>query len=140
MITLQFSSKGTIGSKVIQWITWSDYSHVDFVLPEGRLLGARGDGVKIREDYGNYERVKRVQADAPDSVIHRALSQLHTPYDYAALLGLTFRRDWENPHAWFCSELVAWAFEEEGHPLLREIPSSRITPRDLLLSPLIKEI
>lgn len=137
MITLQFSSQNKIGSKLIQLATWSPYSHVDFVLPGGSLLGARGDGVKIREPYGIYDKCDRFKIDAPNSVIERALTQLGKPYDYSALLGFIFRRNIQDPKSWFCSELVAWAFEKEGYPLLNSHNYYRITPRDLMLSPLL---
>lgn len=42
------------------------------------------------------------------------------------------RRRWQDNDAWFCSELVAWAFEAGGRSLFRE-HAWRITPRDLYL-------
>lgn len=137
MITLQFSSQNKIGSKLIQWFTWSKYSHVDFVLPDGRLLGARGDGVKIREPY--YVDKKLIcTVDAPESVLDYALSQKGKDYDYSALFGFILNRKIEDNSKWFCSELVAWAFRQAGVDLLNYSDEYRITPRDLLLSPLVK--
>jgi len=56
-------------------------------------------------------------------------------YDFSAIGGIALDRNWRDSHRWFCSELIAAAFEAVGSPLLN--PSAnvwRITPRDLLLS------
>jgi hypothetical protein len=146
MITLQFSSTDQIGSKAIQFVTWSWASHVDFVLPDGKLLGAlaidQGGGVKYHDmkPLSEYARVERYEIDAPDSVLDFARSQLDKPYDWLGLIGiLTRNRRWEDDDKWFCSELVAWSFLQAGKPLLIDT-SYRITPRDLLISPLLKPI
>jgi len=134
MIVLQFSSQNKIGSKLIQWFTWSDYSHVDFVLPDGRLLGARGDGVKVREPYPVSDKLIAT-VDAGDEVIERALTQIGKPYDYCAIIAFPFRREWQDDQAWFCSEFALWAFQKEGYNILNSKHLERIVPRDLLLSP-----
>ena len=143
MITLQFSTTRHISSKAIQFFTWSWASHVDFVLPNGKLFGALatqdGGGVRLH-DAENYSRIERFQVDAPESIIDIAMTQAGKPYDWAGIFGLVLReRNWEDDDKWFCSELVAWSFKQGGFPLLNET-TSRITPRDLLISPLLKPI
>jgi hypothetical protein len=143
MITLQFSTTKHISSKAIQFFTWSWASHVDFVLPNGKLFGALatqdGGGVRLH-DAENYTRIERFQVDAPESIIDIAMTQEGKPYDWAGIFGLVLReRNWEDDDKWFCSELVAWSFKQGGFPLLNET-TSRITPRDLLISPLLKPI
>lgn len=141
MITIQFSTTRHWTSKAIQLFTWSWASHVDFVLPDGQLLGALAThgGVKIHGDL-QYSRIERFTVDAPASVIDFAKSQLDKPYDWGGICGLVaHNRDWESDDKWFCSELVAWSFKQAGYPLLNET-SYRVTPRDLLISPLIKPI
>ena len=143
MITLQFSTTKHISSKAIQFFTWSWASHVDFVLPNGKLFGALatqdGGGVRLH-DAENYTRIERFQVDAPESIIDIAMTQAGKPYDWAGIFGLVLReRNWEDDDKWFCSELVAWSFKQGGFPLLNET-TSRITPRDLLISPLLKPI
>ncbi|MBE0471771.1 MAG: hypothetical protein IBX55_19955 [Methyloprofundus sp.] len=140
MIILQFTARRKIGSWLIRQFTWSDYSHVDIVLPDGRLLGARLDGGVSIQPTGDFEKCLRVAVDAPDHVIDIALTQIGKHYDISAIFGIIFRRDWHKPKKWFCSELVAWAFEQAGTPLLRTENFNRVTPRDLLMSPLIKLI
>jgi hypothetical protein len=177
MITLQFSTTKHISSKAIQFFTWSWASHVDFVLPNGKLFGALatqdGGGVRLHDaenytrierfqvdapesiidiamtqdgggvrlhDAENYTRIERFQVDAPESIIDIAMTQEGKPYDWAGIFGLVLReRNWEDDDKWFCSELVAWSFKQGGFPLLNET-TSRITPRDLLISPLLKPI
>ena len=137
MITLQFSTTPGFGSSVIRWATWSPYSHVDLVLDDGRLLGATARyGVSIRNPEPT---LACAQFQVPGSVdaIEAARSQVDRPYDWAGILGWGFRRNWQEQDAWFCSELIAWAFEQASCPLLRSDRSHRITPRDLLLSPML---
>lgn len=138
MITLQFSTQRNVFAGLVKWFTWSPYSHVDFVLPDGRLLGARFfGGVKIREPE-QFSKVERFTVEAPAEVLDLAGSQIGQPYDWTGILGILARSNWQDSRGWFCSELIAWAFHAAGHPLLRSHKMHRITPRDLLLSPLLK--
>lgn len=140
-ITLQFVTEPDWMSRAIRWFTWSDFSHVDFVLPSGRLLGAHvSSGVQIREPgYAAFTRVeRRVVRDASPIVLDWACRQLGKPYDMAAIFGLVTRRPWRQPDRWFCSELVARAFEVGGRPVLLG-DAWRISPRDLMLSPLLEK-
>jgi len=63
-----------------------------------------------------------------------AKHQVGKSYDWAAVFSLPFRGDWENKRKWFCSELIAYAFEAAGVPLFRERPF-RITARDIYILP-----
>jgi uncharacterized protein YycO len=74
-------------------------------------------------------------SNRPSLQVGQALTQAGKPYDFYAIGGIAFDRNWRDSHRWFCSELIAAAFEAAGSPLLN--PSAnvwRITPRDLLLS------
>src|ERR1700726_703863 len=143
MITLRFGTSKGIGSFLIRWRTWSDYSHVDFVLPDGTLLGAQGDGVKIRpSDYGKFIKTEFFDIDIDEVTSQRILdfanSQIGKPYDWKAIIGFAFRRDWMETDSWFCSELIEAAFEKNGALLIRTEHLNRIAPSDLLLSPYLK--
>ena len=140
MVTLQFSGLDSFGSKVVQWSTWSWVGHVDFVLPNGDLLGSlphlRNGGVQIHKmkPRDAYARVERYQIDAPSSVYDAALSQVGKEYDWRGIMSFVSRtRDWQCSDKWFCSELVMWAFLENDIELIRDI-SNRVTPHSLLLS------
>lgn len=134
---LEFSAQDKIGSKLIQLGTWCDYSHVEFVLPSGKLFGARADGVKARNPFPVSKRVRAI-IDGPEGVLEYAFSQEGKPYDFTYLLGHALRRDWQEDNAWVCSELVVWSFKQAGLDLLNYEKINRITPRDILLSPYLK--
>ena len=150
MITLQFSRVGGPETWAIAAFERGWCSHVDAVLPDGSLLGARCDaiggqppGVRIRPaGYEAWTRVEIVHLPATAEVEAAFWSFLHdqvgTPYDELAIAGFAFDRDWRNPAAWFCSELIARALEvSRWLPALLSCAVNEITPRDLelLVSP-----
>lgn len=140
MVTLRFSTTSGVFSRLIRWVTWSDYSHVDFVLEDGTLLGSDSNGgVKIRE-HDPSKKSKDFVVDAPYSVVERAMTQLGKKYDWKGIVGMGLRKRIESKNKWFCSELIAWAFEQEGYPIVSTEKHWRIAPRDLLLSPLLVEV
>lgn len=141
MITLEFSRQDWMP---ISWIiragTWSPWSHVDLVMPDGSLLGARaGDGVQVRSK-SPASHAQRYSVDVSHAVayavIKKAESQVGKPYDWTGIAGFIVRRNWQKDDAWFCSELVAWAFAEAGRPLVNA-EHHHISPRDLTLSPFL---
>ena len=110
----------------------------DGVLPDGTLLGARGDGgVQIRKpDYAPFSAKLRVRiaTDKANAIYAAARSQIGKPYDYEAIAAFAFDRNWRATDHWFCSEYWAWSIETGlffPHPLLAEV--NRITPVDLVL-------
>lgn len=137
MITLEFSARAGWSGALVRAVTWSRFSHVDFVLPGNRLLGAVPRGGVCERDWTPPVRFERFEVDAPDDVIDIARAQIGRPYDWIGALGLGFMKDWHTPGAWLCSELVAFAFRQAGRPLVRSDHLRRLTPRDLRLSPLL---
>lgn len=144
MIRLQIvTQKWDPISAAIRYSTRSWASHAEFVnVTAGETLGARSiGGVKLRP-YGRdrYTRREQFTAGGIDNAYEWALAQIGKPYDFSAIAGIAFDRDWRDESRFFCSELIALAFEKVGAPILSTRPSSaayRITPRDLLLSRLI---
>lgn len=116
---------------------WSPWSHCAIVDGSEVIEAAVGAGVRARPladllaDSSRHDTVTFTARDAP-AVVAAARSQIGKPYDYAGVLGIGIRRRWQDDDAWFCSELVAWAFEQGGAPLFRT-QHWRITPRDLYL-------
>lgn len=144
-----FSTNKKIGSVVIRFGTWSDYSHCDVIGPTGhagKIIGATpGGGVisySLADRIGMSTKWMIYEVDAdPHQVWAYLETQLGKPYDWLGCLGIAFHRDWEDDDKWFCSELIAKAFLEAGAPLLNpEIKINRITPEDLLSSPELKRI
>lgn len=139
MIRVRFSTKNTLFARLIGWFTREKYSHFEFVLDNGLVLGADNfEGVCIK-DAGPYLRYEDFLIDAPDSVLQRAKSQVGKGYDWWAVLSFLTRRNWEKEHRWTCSELGAWCFAQEGVPLLRTEDLYKVSPRDLLMSPLLRK-
>lgn len=146
MIKLQFVQGEDLGSKAIQIFERGWPSHVDAVLSDGRLLGARSDvvggapaGVHIRTpDYALWTKKLLVTlpstAEQETAWLNFLYAQIGKPYDETAILAFPLQRDWREPDSWFCSELGAAALEECGYfpKPLANLPNE-ITPRDLLL-------
>lgn len=139
MIKLRFLSERDPGAVIIKYWTWSIINHVEFVLPDG-YLGARIiGGVKVRPfNYikGVREYFAHIDVDpaTEKKIIDWARLQVGKSYDITAILGMGFKRDWDAPDSWFCSELVSAGFKQAGVPLFNEtIPLDRITPRDIAI-------
>ena len=134
-VTLVFSRKHHIGSLLLRAFLWSGWSHVAIVDGEDVIEAVAGDGVRRRPMAALLAEssefvVVSVPALNAQAVVAAAASQIGKPYDWRGVLGIGFRRRWQDADSWFCSELVAWAFREAGHPLFR-LDEWRITPRDL---------
>ena len=131
-VWLRFITETGFSSWAIRWFTWSDWSHVDFVLRDGRFLGARLDGgVLIRpHDYIKPSKFRYAYVEVPDprKVYGWATTQVGKPYDWTAIAGFLPRINWHDPHRWFCSELVAAGFEQAGSPIV-DRASFRVTPQ-----------
>lgn len=141
-IRLRFCSYRGWHSRLVEWFTWSDYSHVDLVLPSGNLLGALPGGVAVRAP-DQPVRQALFEVQACDEVLALAVGQIGKPYDWAGVFGIALRHKlgvWREDDSWWCSELIAWCFERAGFPLLRGDDFSSITPRDLLLSPHLRPV
>lgn len=147
MIVLQFVKGSDFGADAIAWFGHgADFSHVDTVLPDGKLLGARSDvvgaapaGVQIRDPgYVGKCRTFRVSlpcSDEMSSAYHGFLwAQIGKPYDHTAIMAFVAGRNWQDPDAWFCSELKAGAMLSAGFfPYPLAAPANKISPPDLLL-------
>jgi hypothetical protein len=127
-ITKQFSTEGDdFESLAIRWGQHSPdsmpFTHVDLVMPEGGLLGARTDGgVLLRHsDYANFTHVLvlaiLVTQAQEDAYYAFARAQLGKPYDISAIVAFGapgVERNWLQGSAWFCSELDAAAMGAAG--------------------------
>lgn len=157
-IVLQFSttqdSLSNWVSALIRRLCHSPFSHVDFVLDDGSLLGASDNaqapvlkgnprGVAIRPpDYQAFGVRRRmvIKTDKADAIVNCALTQLGKPFDSSALHdffndAFPGVRDWQENGRWFCAELVIWAFETGGYWLPTELlwPKNRVSPTDIFL-------
>ncbi|MCW3482121.1 YiiX/YebB-like N1pC/P60 family cysteine hydrolase [Neisseriaceae bacterium JH1-16] len=139
--TLLFTTTRLPLSWLIRAGTWSTWSHVALIDGDSVIEAAAGHGVRRQ---GLAETLRRASHHAfvalpvtnGHAVVDAAASQLGKRYDYSALAGLGLHRDWQSDDAWFCSELVAWSFQQAGSPLFRPDCLRRVTPQHLwMLSP-----
>ena len=126
-ITLQLSAMDDVGSLAIRAFSHGPFSHVDAVMPDGNLLGARSDemegvaaGVQIRTPgYADFSAIKHVVlptiVECEGAFYDFLKTQIGKPYDHSAILGFALDRDWRQSDSWFCSELVAAALEQAGY-------------------------
>ena len=136
MVWLRFVSGISWVSGIIRWQQWGDWSHVDIVFPDGRLLGAlEGRGV-VFHDGGKVARELYVGVPVPDADAAYAFyqGQAGKGYDYwGCIAGFLVRSDWFNDTSkWFCSELATRGLVEAGlcPPLAGN--SNRVSPPMLL--------
>lgn len=123
---------------------WSRWSHVA-IIDGDTIIEAIGHGGVVRSKLADRQRanprweIAEVGCTDPRAVIAAASSQIGKPYDYTAVLGLGVRREWQADDSWFCSELVAWAFERAGMRLFRGETLHRVTPQHLWMVPPVAE-
>lgn len=136
-ITLQFSTERSLGSLAIRLYSHGWASHVDTVLKDGDLLGARhAGGVAVRPPtYGEFSIAERVTLPTTDEIAKRyhefIFVQIGKPYDSAAIAGFVVGRDWRSRDCWMCSELVAAGLEHAGFVHKLCTPAERVTPEML---------
>lgn len=146
MIRLQFAAMRDPASEAIKLFSRGWPSHVDAVLPDGSLLGARDDlvggqprGVQIRPPgYCPFEKTLIIDLAATKECEEKFLAfgraQIGKPYDTTAILAFPFERDWRDPDAWFCSEIWTRGLEISlWFPREVAVAANEVTPRDLLL-------
>lgn len=130
--------------------SWCPYTHVDIVMPDGQLLGARADGgVLIRAaDYQPFAATLVVDIAVADEIEAAyyafARAQIGKPYDFTAIAHMalidvdpakpTQERDWRENDSWFCSELDLACMEaSRALPYSLGAPVKVLTPADDLL-------
>lgn len=135
-VRLLFSTTGNPFSWGIRTITWSRWSHVALVdgadvIEAVAIHGVRRAPLVQRLQEARHYAFAELPCMDPEIIIAAAESQIGKPYDYTAVLGLGLHRDWQAMTAWFCSELIAWAFEEGKSGLFRGDSLNRVVPEHL---------
>jgi uncharacterized protein YycO len=110
-----FCRHGNLGSLLLRTCMWSSWSHCAIVTVAGTVIEARAfKGVTERplraflDEASDYAfKDIAVEDDARAEAFARA--QIGKPYDWFGAVGLGLHREWEQPDAWFCSELVEGA-------------------------------
>lgn len=139
-IKLQFVREKAFSSEIIAWFSSGHLSHVDYVLDNGKLLGARSDiindipsGVQIRPaNYCNWVVCEIMRVPCTDQQklnFEKFLyAQLGKPYDDLAIIAFAVNRNWRQDDSWICSELQSKAGEYSKilNPLY--LAANKITP------------
>lgn len=146
MLCLQFVRGTDFEAQAIEWFGGGPrFSHVDLVMPDGQLLGARSDviggappGVQLRDHrYVGHDQTLRVEIPCTDEQAAKAIAfakeQIGKPYDKMAIFAFIIGRNWREDDAWFCSELCTMILETAGiiHPLAAT--ANKISPAALVL-------
>lgn len=123
-------------SRIIRFINWSNYSHVAYLAPDGTCYEAwRGSVQKWSGVEANaslftahtpgtvidlYDLVTPLTESQTAKIVAWMESQKGKKYDYWSIVHFITRRpEWTSSQdKWFCSELVAAAFQKVGRPLL----------------------
>jgi hypothetical protein len=111
----------------IRFVTRSSWSHAGIYHDE-MFLSAQKDGVKWRGHDKN-AKLLFLKIDKANDILAYMNSQLGVRYDFGAIFGILVDRNWRDESRWFCSELVAWACEKAGNPLLNvDFQLNRVFP------------
>jgi hypothetical protein len=147
MTHIIFSRRHHPGSVLLRAGLWSPWSHCGVIdHAKGEVVQAvAGSGViatpldAFKNDASRFAVVSFPFADAGRSVA-AARNQIGKRYDLRGVTGTALHRRWDDPDAWFCSELVAYALREGGLHLFRT-DAWRITPQHLWMLdlPVIEE-
>ena len=140
-----FATDNKPWSVFIRWFTWSRYSHVALVNRKNVIEATLLHGVKITslDEFLTKYKKNILICDVPKANVKKvwafAVQQLNKSYDLKAIFGLVLRRKWTDDKKWFCSELVTVALYNGGATIIRK-DAYRVTPEDLLNSPLVKPL
>ena len=132
--------------RLIQWQTRSPYSHAAIWLPSCSVVeSANGIGVRHRvactdDATADVFEVPSATAAQWMRAIDFCTAEIGCKYDWIGIARFLTRKPGGDPDKWFCSELVAAAFEFAGVPLLERIEPWAISPGLIAISPLLRRI
>lgn len=137
-VSLLFSRNKRFVSRLVCFLTRSDFSHVDIYDPKTDTVigamaptGVRETGMKeVLQD--STKAVLVTMENISDSkILKYARSKVGAAYDWPAIFGFAFRRRMDDPARYFCSELIAKSFANAGYPMVNEEHHSKQTPDDI---------
>lgn len=128
-------------SPLIRFLTWSQWSHVAVELDDGRVVEAIGSGVRVTtldactKRMSKYVFVDLASPDDDTAEFAQAwlLDQVGKKYDWGALFGFLFKRNWQDDNKWFCSELSGFFVRIIGYRIANSAQISRVTPQMLYM-------
>lgn len=135
-VDIIFTRSNLIGSVVIRFFTWSDWSHCAVIDGDRIIESAIGGGVRessleeLKKSNTDWV-IKRFPVKDREKFLEYARSQIGKKYDYLGALGIAFRVDSEKKNRWFCSELIAACADACGSSWFNRDIFHKITPQDL---------
>jgi uncharacterized protein YycO len=139
-----------LGSFLIRLVTGSPYTHAAMYVGNGMMVHSTllTGTVLVYYDtwFEFYAKKTSLDIYRPlpslagylDKVIHWAIRRTGRPYDLMGVLGFVIPAARQNSRLYFCSELVAEAWEEIADIKLVDKPVHKIAPGDLAESPYLK--
>lgn len=140
-LRMMFTRSNLVGSCLIRWVTWSDYSHCAVLINDNQILHADTHGVRVEDITALQARSKswmivEFECDDPQAVIDACLTQVGKPYDYTGIVGILFRNvDLQDDSKWWCSEIPAYGGDKSNQPFFQTEYMHRITPQNWLMLP-----
>ena len=141
----QYKGK-SLTSRIIRFITWSEYSHTAIILAEDtiveawegcnqvRIVSSLSEGHTAGTTVDIYDI--RMGTKQEEKFREFIAEQVGKKYDYWGILGFLRRRDLERGESWFCSELFAAACQEAGVVLLHNCRPAQTSPGLVTRSPI----
>lgn len=134
---LIFGARPRPGSLLIRLATFSAWSHVGIVYPNGRVLEACLPRVRVttleafKLHYPTWATATLTCLD-DQAALDWAMAQVGKLYDLGGLLAIPFQqRNWQSDGRWFCSEIPVAAANVGGTPWFVDSERHRITPGQL---------
>lgn len=117
----------SIPSFLIRAFTWGSYwSHVGILGADGHVIEASGWHGVVKTPLGEflakaseYECVD-IYCPDPERALTFSEAQVGKPYDWGAVFGIVFRRNWAEDDSWFCFELLEAALVAGSRVRFRE--------------------
>lgn len=146
-VTLQFVLGNSWSSRLIAWYGsgYGGFSHVDAVMQDGSLVGARSDqvggqppGLRRRPPQYEHWRMQTLVTFPNTEALYPAfekatLAKVGSGYDKADILGFIIGKPLMQPGHWICSAAQADSLAEVGLLHVSPFSPQQITPTSLFL-------
>jgi hypothetical protein len=143
----------SFGSRVIRFFTWSNISHTAAFFPPneqgeyGDIIEAWREGVVRRHWTEGHKKGTKItiykvactkfQQDKFYALMQEKIGK---KYDFLGVIGFPFRKIWESPNRWFCSEAVYHSALLAGILLFKNIQAYQVFPGLLSVTPYAEEV
>lgn len=137
---LFLSNDGSLIDDIIDWDESAIWAHCGWLrLSDGWTFSAQLSGIKWRPPNPK-DKLLKLSADGTEAALSKALSMDGRGYDILGILGIALGQDWATKGTDFCSQLVIWAYDQVGCPLvnMKFIPLEHMKPSYILLGQVLE--